>query len=400
MRLMMACVLATLALTTQALTTQAATQTTCPPLGALPGYVAEPATLLSYMTVEFKRAIPGSDEFEAVPIAGRYCKLNAAPATGRDPMSNLELQLNYRAQLEAMGAEILAAADLNLWARLAKNGTETWTQISFQEGNVQIQTVLKQPPRITLLPPGPNDFRLLGHMPGHTSEKPVLRNFDQMEFDILDGDASRTVKVQGRTTTIRYTPPSGSQTTDEEIEANYRDALQKLGAEILRERDLDTTARLVSNGQVVWIKISSQEAQVKIEAVEEKPFEPAIKPAPDTLRAALDKAGRVALYINFEFAKATLRPDSAPVVAQVLALLKADPTLRLSIEGHTDDIGPAPLNQTLSNDRAAALMAALTTAGIPPARLTSIGYGATKPLTTNDTSEGRARNRRVELVKP
>ena len=80
--------------------------------------------------------------------------------------------------------------------------------------------------------------------------------------------------------------------------------------------------------------------------------------------------------------------------------MKSDPALRLSIEGHTDNLGVRHLlNQTLSRDRAAALVAALTAQGIAPDRLQSAGYGLDKPIATNDTSEGRARNRRVELVK-
>jgi outer membrane protein OmpA-like peptidoglycan-associated protein len=83
----------------------------------------------------------------------------------------------------------------------------------------------------------------------------------------------------------------------------------------------------------------------------------------------------------------------------VVALLKANPNLKLSIQGHTDSIGGHDYNVTLSQARAAAVVAMLKTQGIAAARLTSAGFGPDKPIAPNDTDVGRAKNRRVELVK-
>jgi outer membrane protein OmpA-like peptidoglycan-associated protein len=80
-------------------------------------------------------------------------------------------------------------------------------------------------------------------------------------------------------------------------------------------------------------------------------------------------------------------------------LLKENPGLKLAIEGHTDDVGAKPANEKLSRDRAAAVVDALAAAGIARDRLKSSGAGADKPVADNATSEGRAKNRRVELVK-
>jgi outer membrane protein OmpA-like peptidoglycan-associated protein len=120
---------------------------------------------------------------------------------------------------------------------------------------------------------------------------------------------------------------------------------------------------------------------------------------PESLKTALDRDGHVPLHLNFDFAKATLLPDAQPVLAQVVAMLKADPALKLSVEGHTDGVGAAKTNQALSQQRAAAVVAALTQAGIAANRLKAVGYGASKPVDSNETTEGRAKNRRVELVK-
>jgi len=117
------------------------------------------------------------------------------------------------------------------------------------------------------------------------------------------------------------------------------------------------------------------------------------------MKDGLDKDGRVALYVNFDFAKATLKPDAQPIIAQVVALLKRNPDLSVSIDGHTDAIGLHDYNVKLSQDRAASVVAAIVAAGIDGGRLKSAGYGPDKPIAPNDTDEGRAKNRRVELVK-
>ena len=117
------------------------------------------------------------------------------------------------------------------------------------------------------------------------------------------------------------------------------------------------------------------------------------------MKKAIDADGRVALYINFDVDKASLRADAQPVVAEINKLLSADPALKLSIEGHTDNTGTPAHNQALSTGRALSVLGALVGLGVDPARLQSRGYGQDKPLADNASEDGRARNRRVELVK-
>jgi outer membrane protein OmpA-like peptidoglycan-associated protein len=117
------------------------------------------------------------------------------------------------------------------------------------------------------------------------------------------------------------------------------------------------------------------------------------------LMKALEADGRVALYINFDTNKAVIKDDSRTVLDQVAALLGEHPELKLSVEGHTDTTGTPERNKTLSLERAKAVVAALTAAGIEPGRLTTAGWGQEKPLADNGTEEGRAKNRRVELVR-
>jgi outer membrane protein OmpA-like peptidoglycan-associated protein len=105
--------------------------------------------------------------------------------------------------------------------------------------------------------------------------------------------------------------------------------------------------------------------------------------------------------VYFEFASDQLNPASAPRIREVADLLRRHPEWPVTIEGHTDSIGGSRYNQDLSERRAGALKRELVGAhGIPAARLSTRGYGLARPLEPNTTLEGRARNRRVELVRP
>jgi outer membrane protein OmpA-like peptidoglycan-associated protein len=114
------------------------------------------------------------------------------------------------------------------------------------------------------------------------------------------------------------------------------------------------------------------------------------------------KTCRVELHgIYFNSGSAVLLDESESMLKQVAAVVKASPEATLTIEGHTDNIGSPEYNQTLSEQRAAAVRDALVTHyGISPGRLAAKGYGLTRPVETNATMQGRARNRRVELARP
>jgi outer membrane protein OmpA-like peptidoglycan-associated protein/putative NIF3 family GTP cyclohydrolase 1 type 2 len=123
------------------------------------------------------------------------------------------------------------------------------------------------------------------------------------------------------------------------------------------------------------------------------------EPTAESLKSELDKNGRAVLYINFDFNKATIRPDAKPVIAQVVKLMRDNPDLTLAINGHTDNVGLHDYNVKLSQMRAAAVVSSLVASHIPPGRLSSGGFGPDQPIEDNGTEKGRAKNRRVELVK-
>jgi OmpA-OmpF porin, OOP family len=110
--------------------------------------------------------------------------------------------------------------------------------------------------------------------------------------------------------------------------------------------------------------------------------------------------GTVALLqpIQFDNARATIKPVSFPILDEVVTLMKARPDMKIAIEGHTDSRGGHDYNVTLSDQRAASVRNYLGSKGIAASRLTSKGYGPDRPVASNDTEEGRAKNRRVDFV--
>jgi outer membrane protein OmpA-like peptidoglycan-associated protein len=119
------------------------------------------------------------------------------------------------------------------------------------------------------------------------------------------------------------------------------------------------------------------------------------------MEKAINATGHVALYgILFDFDKADIKPESKPTLDEIAKYVKANPKVGISIVGHTDNKGGPAYNQNLSNLRAQAVAAALASQyGVAADRLTASGAGMSMPLTSNDTEDGRAKNRRVELVK-
>jgi OOP family OmpA-OmpF porin len=122
--------------------------------------------------------------------------------------------------------------------------------------------------------------------------------------------------------------------------------------------------------------------------------------AKSQLSQQLEQTGRARLDgINFDFNSATIQPSSRPLLDQVAGMLKEHGDWKVTLEGHTDNVGGAAFNKTLSMSRAAAVKTYLAGGGVAAERLAAAGFGFDKPVAPNETQAGRAQNRRVEIVK-
>jgi OOP family OmpA-OmpF porin len=130
---------------------------------------------------------------------------------------------------------------------------------------------------------------------------------------------------------------------------------------------------------------------------EEAPPPPPPPPAPAP--PPVHKKISLAADTYFDFNKAVLKPEGKQKVDEVVSELKANPSIRVLVEGHTDSIGSEAYNQKLSERRAAAVADYMESRGVEASRITTKGWGKTKPVASNKTKEGRAQNRRVEITE-
>ena len=122
---------------------------------------------------------------------------------------------------------------------------------------------------------------------------------------------------------------------------------------------------------------------------------PPPKPAPPPPPPPEEKI--VLRGVNFDFNKSNIRPDAAVILDEAASILKANPSRSVKVAGYTDSVGSDKYNQGLSERRAKSVRDYLVSKGVDASRLTSMGFGESNPIATNDTAEGRALNRRVEL---
>jgi OOP family OmpA-OmpF porin len=125
---------------------------------------------------------------------------------------------------------------------------------------------------------------------------------------------------------------------------------------------------------------------------EPPPPPPAPEPPPPVVKQKIVLRG-----VNFDFDKSTIRPDAAEILGEAARILREEPNVAVSVDGHTDARGTDEYNQRLSERRANAVVERLNRLGVGPSRLQPQGFGESRPVASNDTEEGRAQNRRVEL---
>jgi OmpA-OmpF porin, OOP family len=251
---------------------------------------------------------------------------------------------------------------------------------------------------------GSKDPSLFTRMPGYHIYRYEETQFDKYDFKISD---SKTQAVEGHHLFVIYEINNNAQQPSPlQIVRNYTNAIKKVGGQVLYEYEdggmQNAIMKVVKDGKETWTYINaSMSGQYTLDIIEKEAMVQDVVADASSMAKAIKETGKVALYgIYFDTGKATLKPESQKALQEISKLLKADAALKLYVVGHTDNTGTYDSNMKLSMDRAASVIAALVSQySVNAVRLKACGDGPTAPVATNDTEEGQALNRRVELVK-
>jgi outer membrane protein OmpA-like peptidoglycan-associated protein len=227
------------------------------------------------------------------------------------------------------------------------------------------------------------------------------RQFNAFDFKVADG---KTERVEGKYWRINYYPQATAKIKPSELEIlrNFENAATKLGGAVVSKGKGQETIRLNKDGKDIWVDVSAEfTGKYGLIIVERNAMNQTIEANAAALSNDIKTTGHVALYgIYFDTGKSLLKPESQQAIGEIAKLLKAEAALNLYVVGHTDNVGGLESNMKLSQDRAEAVVQALVRDhGIAAARLKSFGAGPYAPVASNDTEDGKAKNRRVELVK-
>lgn len=212
------------------------------------------------------------------------------------------------------------------------------------------------------------------------------------------------IPVEGKFTYICYnfTGERANEPSGLAVVRNYENAIQKVGGTILQiDPQRWVNGKIVKDGQEVWVQAEKGNGAIWLRIVEKQAMEQYIVADAAAFSNDIRAMGHAAVYgINFDIGKSAIKPESAQAIGEIAKLLKDDPSLKIHVVGHTDNTGGVDSNIKLSQERAEAVLQALVREhGIAAVRLGSYGCGQFAPVASNDSEEGRAKNRRVELVK-
>lgn len=254
--------------------------------------------------------------------------------------------------------------------------------------------------------------------------KPLQKNFDICYFPI----EGIMTPIEGKLYKTNVTAVQGEEFSQRYFEKSLEDYLTSIGAykvydgEITQEEydrynkqdpnkgadgDIGYAGEVIKMYVIrsqkqgnIYIQYTSNNAGGKLNILQEEALEQTItKITADEIAKDLIEKGKSILYINFDIDKSTITKDGNDVVTEIATALKKDSSLKISIEGHTDNTGDATHNKKLSSERANAVLNALVSQHIDKTRLAAKGLGADNPLVANDSDSNKAKNRRVELVR-
>ena len=251
---------------------------------------------------------------------------------------------------------------------------------------------------------GSKDPSMFNRMPGYK-----IITYNENEFDVYKdflNEKGNKISVEGHYYYIKYALIKGNEAASGvQVLRNYKNAVLNAGGTVVYEPEscCNIYLKLTKNNHTTWVRVWSypHASSYVVWVIESEEMKQDVLVDANSMLNDINAQGRVALYgIYFDFDKSDVKPESDPTLKEISKLLSENPKLKLYIVGHTDNVGDFSYNMKLSQSRAEAVVNALVSKyNVDKSRLTAAGVGPLAPVTTNDTEEGKAKNRRVELIK-
>jgi len=248
---------------------------------------------------------------------------------------------------------------------------------------------------------GGKDHPLISRMPDF-----FISDYKESEFESFKfiGADKKPVNIEGHKYYIGYKLITGKPEPGElKIRRNIQEALKKIGGKVVFDDNFNRTSTIIvqKEGKETWIQTVSFNNWYRLNIIEREMMKQEVIANADAMGNDIKNSGHVALYgINFETGKSDINQQAAEAIVQISILLTNDSSLKLYVVGHTDNVGNIDANLKLSKERADAVVNSLVANyGVSADRLKAYGMASLAPVASNDTEEGKAKNRRVELVK-
>jgi OmpA-OmpF porin, OOP family len=255
--------------------------------------------------------------------------------------------------------------------------------------------VLAQPDR-----PGTKDPPLFNRLPNYWIYSYDEKDFFRHEFPI---DTKNTKGVEGRYYYVKYILNAGEKPAGViAIMRNYQNAVKAIGGRVVYEATNGQTILTVTrNGSEYWVRVGMLNSNdYYVTMIQKSAMTQNIVITAQDIAKNIKETGKASLFgLYFDTNKAEIKPESEPSLQEIAKFLKMEPKMNFYVVGHTDNVGTLESNLKLSKDRADAVIKVLVGKfAIPASQLIAWGDGPTAPVASNAAEEGRAQNRRVELV--